>query len=219
MPRNIEGSSDPTFSGTVTGLAEGDTAADLNIQYKRADADKDKQKAGDDIEITATGNNANYNVTVKPAKLTILPKEDQTLNFEKKSHTVTYEPELTFTREVQGAKTDVTYTSSDKNIATVDQDGKVTVRKAGTVTITATAASSEKYNKGSASYTLTIKKAEPAYTVPSDLNGNSTKKLSTQCCLPDGHGMISQDMDQDGSHKFDATFLPIQRIIILQRLR
>lgn len=207
--QKYEGSSDPTFSGTVTGLAEGDTAADLNIQYKRADADKDKQKAGDDIEITATGNNANYNVTVKPAKLTILPKEDQTLNFEKKSHTVTYEPDLTFTREVQGAKTDVTYTSSDKNIATVDQDGKVTVRKAGTVTITATAASSEKYNKGSASYTLTIKKAEPAYTVPSDLNGKQYEKLST-VVLPSGWAWDDpdQDMDQDGSHKFDATFTP-----------
>ena len=207
--QKYEGSSDPTFSGTVTGLAEGDTAADLNIEYKRADVDKDKQKVGEDIEITATGNNANYNVTVKPAKLTILPKEDQTLKFEKKSHTVTYEPDLTFTQAVQGAETDVTYTSDDESIATVDQDGKVTVHKAGTVTITATAASSERYNEGADSYTLTIKKAEPVYTMPSDLNGKQYEKLST-VTLPSGWTWDDpgQEMNQDGSHTFDAIFTP-----------
>lgn len=211
--QKYEGSGDPTFSGTVTGLAEGDTAADLNIEYKRADADKDKQKAGDYIAITAKWENSNYNVTVTNGKLEILPKEDQTLNFEKKSHTVTYEPDLTFTQEVQGAKTDVTYTSSDKNIATVDQDGKVTIRKVGTVTITATAVSSEQYNKGSASYTLTITKAEPAYTVPSDLNGKQYEKLST-VALPAGWAWKNpeQEMNQDGRHTFKAVFTPADTV-------
>ena len=207
--QKYEGSSDPTFSGTVTGLAEGDSAADLNIEYKRAEADKDKQKAGDDIAITAQWENSNYDVTVTNGKLKILPKENQTLNFEKKSHTVTYGPDLTFTQAVQGAKTDVTYTSSDTSVATVDRDGKVTVHKAGTVTITATAASSERYTEGSASYTLTIKKADPAYTVPSDLNGKQYEKLST-VALPAGWAWDDpeQEMNQDGSHTFDAVFTP-----------
>ena len=69
-----EGSADPAFTGTVTGLVH-DT--DLGtITYKRADADKDKEKVGEDISIVAEyTENSNYDVTVTPAKLTIDKKQ------------------------------------------------------------------------------------------------------------------------------------------------
>ena len=51
---------------------------------------------------------------------------------------------------------DVTYTSSKKDVATVDENGKVTIKGAGETTITATAAETDNYKKASASYELTV---------------------------------------------------------------
>ncbi|MCD8046957.1 MAG: DUF6273 domain-containing protein, partial [Clostridiales bacterium] len=50
----------------------------------------------------------------------------------------------------------ITYASDDTGVATVDEDGKVTIVGAGTATITATAAATENYNEATASYTLTV---------------------------------------------------------------
>lgn len=61
-------------------------------------------------------------------------------------------------QSVSGAKTEVTYTSSNTDVATVSGT-TVTVKALGTTTITATAAASGEYKAGSASYTLRI--AEP----------------------------------------------------------
>lgn len=57
---------------------------------------------------------------------------------------------------LSGAKTTVSYASNDANVATVASDGTVTLVGVGTTTITATAAASDEYNAGSASYTLKV---------------------------------------------------------------
>lgn len=57
---------------------------------------------------------------------------------------------------LSGAKTEVTYTSEDETVATVDNTGLVTLLKIGSTKITATAAETEAYQQGSASYTLTV---------------------------------------------------------------
>ena len=57
---------------------------------------------------------------------------------------------------LSGAKTTVSYASSDANVATVASNGTVTLVGVGTTTITATAAASDEYNAGSASYTLKV---------------------------------------------------------------
>jgi len=57
---------------------------------------------------------------------------------------------------VTGAKTAVTYASSDPSVATVTNTGMVTPLKAGVVTITATAEETDNYKKATDSYTLTI---------------------------------------------------------------
>ena len=58
---------------------------------------------------------------------------------------------------LSGAKTAVTYSSSDTQVATVDaSNGQVTVRGVGKAVITATAESSEEYKEATASYTLTV---------------------------------------------------------------
>ncbi len=61
----------------------------------------------------------------------------------------------------------VTYSSSNTNIATVTSDGQVTLKAAGTATITAKFAGNDEYNSAQASYTLTVMNAggETATTV------------------------------------------------------
>lgn len=58
--------------------------------------------------------------------------------------------------QVEGST--VTYTSSDETVATVDANGKVTILKAGTVTITATASETNDYHEAIDSYTLVVAK-------------------------------------------------------------
>lgn len=58
----------------------------------------------------------------------------------------------------------VTYTSSNTNVATVNEDGAVTVKDyAGTATITATFAGNEDYKAGSASFAINVNRAETGY--------------------------------------------------------
>lgn len=50
----------------------------------------------------------------------------------------------------------VTYTSSDEDVATIDEDGKITPLGYGTITITATTAANENFNSSSASFILSV---------------------------------------------------------------
>ena len=76
----------------------------------------------------------------------------------------------------------ITYTSNDTSVAEVNSStGEVSIKKAGTATITATAASTDSYNEGSASYILTVEKATSVK--PSEINntfdGVTGERLST----------------------------------------
>lgn len=70
--------------------------------------------------------------------------------------------------------TTITYSSSNESIATVDENGTVTILKSGEVTITATAAGTSNVNEGEDTYTLTISKATPTLTF-----ANSTVSVKT----------------------------------------
>lgn len=108
--------------------------------------------------------------------------------------------------ELTGAMTTLTYSSSEENVATVDQTtGEVTIKAAGTTTITATAEATSEYFAATASYTLTV--SEPSdskqikYTITSttsvDVTGNSIEGSSatysstytSKCQLTAEHSM------------------------------
>ena len=69
---------------------------------------------------------------------------------------------MTATGAAEGST--VSYQSSDTNVATVDNAGKVTIVGAGNATITATAAETKDYASASASYTLTVARAKLTIT-------------------------------------------------------
>ncbi len=87
------------------------------------------------------------------------------------------------TNTLTGNKTDVTYKSSDVNVATVDQStGEVTAKSAGGATITATAAENDSYKAATASYTVTVSEdTKDGSSQPSANDGTeNTTKLSDQ---------------------------------------
>ncbi|MBR5729805.1 MAG: Ig-like domain-containing protein [Prevotella sp.] len=64
-----------------------------------------------------------------------------------------------FSTSSDGAKS---YTSSDTDVASINSNGEITLKKFGTTTITVTTAQTATYAQGSASYTLHVAKGTPA---------------------------------------------------------
>ena len=86
-------------------------------------------------------------------------KEDVTLSFSKSTCEATLGQTFaapTLTVDPIAAATEVVYSSSDENVATIDNNGNVTLVAAGTTTITAAISDSETYKDASDSYTLTV---------------------------------------------------------------
>lgn len=136
------------------------------ITYKSSDstiASVDKNtgkvtahKAGT-VTITATNpEDDRFNKKEISYKLTV-NRADQTVVFAKNDiPTLIWNDDYT---NAATAQTEISYKVSDSTVATIDKNGKLTFKKAGTVTITAIAAKSEQYNESMAEYTITMNKA------------------------------------------------------------
>ncbi len=115
------------------------------------------QAAGTEYTIQAS---ANYNVQITKIVYTQAggaAKEDAALSFSESEVSV-YEGITEFTAPVLSKATDATinYSSSSTKVATVDEEGVVTIVGAGTTVIAASADANDKYTAGSASYTLNV---------------------------------------------------------------
>ena len=109
--------------------------------------------------------------------LTIVPM-GQELSFAEARVDLTYDPASTsYTQTVSGAEGPVAYRGSDDTVAAVDAaTGEVTIRKAGTVVITAMSDdSNHNYAQSSATYTLVIQKA--AQDTPAGLEGTAPSSI------------------------------------------
>ena len=141
--------------------------------------------AGDQITFTVTAQCNNYDDFTYTVTVRLTARDPQKLEFkgvENGKVTKTYGNQP-FTQTVTGEKTDVTYASSNERVATVDNDGKVTIVGAGDTTITATAAQTNDYASASASYTLTVNKLRIA--VPAPGKNKLEYDGTTQTYMPD----------------------------------
>lgn len=93
----------------------------------------------------------------------ITGQTEMTLKFAEDKVTKTYGTDTTFTATAtsSGAEKygEITYTSSNPEVATVSDDGTVTIKNAGTTTITANMQGTQTTTAATASYELTVNKA------------------------------------------------------------
>ena len=115
--------------------------------------------------VTATGAaNDNYNGANATYTLTVA-KADATLSFSPDHVTIVEGQAFTAPTLTNEANLDVTYESSNVNVATVDNNGNVTIVGVGETTITATGAANNNYNGTYATYTITVE-AKPVVAAP-----------------------------------------------------
>ena len=150
----------PTLTVTPEGL-EGITYASSNTDAATISAEGKVTLVGKgETKITATfaGNEtyeaaeASYTLTINQVKTELKYSTDKAtvaMGAEFEAPTLTVSPE-----GLQG----ITYTSSNTNVATIAEDGKVTIVGIGETTIKASYAGNTIYEPAEASYTLTVEK-------------------------------------------------------------
>lgn len=159
----------------VTATVEPSNAADPSVTWSSSDegvaiADDDGRVfcvgAGTAI-ITATANDGSgVSISIKATVRRRTAKFNKVAQINKKVGDKTFAlgAELL---EGDGA---LSYRSSNTNVVIVDRDGKVTVRGAGTATITVTSAQTRSYEKAEMSLTIKVQKPDPV-----DLSAKSAK--------------------------------------------
>lgn len=118
----------------------------------------DNVNAGTNAGSVTVRAKGNYGFTDVVKKFDI-EKTDPKLSFEKPAVTTSYGTQPDNNKLTNRGDGEVTYQSSNKSVATVNENGEVTVVGVGETTITATAAKTMNYKVGTASYKLTVNKA------------------------------------------------------------
>ena len=121
-------------------------------------------------DVSATGEFISPNYSDWPTGISGIPEGwTQTIDYSKaakvsypvKSHTFTFGDDLSLLPELSNPNNlSIIYKSSDPSVATIDNDGKVTVLKMGTTTISASSLPTADHYAGYAEYTLTALSAE-----------------------------------------------------------
>lgn len=115
------------------------------------------------ITITAAGN-ATYSAAAKTVKVTV-NKASQSISVSKTSYTKTYgNSAFSLGAKAQGT---LTYKSSNSKVATVSAKGKVTIKGAGTATITIKAAATGNYKAATKTVKVKVNKAAQKITAKS----------------------------------------------------
>ena len=149
-------------------------------------------------------NENGYDAAAKQIKLTLtvtVEKEKQKLSFEKSSINK-YTTDSAFTNEltktaVFGA---VSFSSSDESVATVDNNGLITIKGMGTTDITALAAETDNYNAASATFTLNVTRRR------SSSGGGGRRGGASITITPGG---AKNDGNQPGTDDWENPFIDV----------
>ena len=127
----------------------------------------ENQTATVTVPVNDATNYSDYSITVT---LTSTNKTAQNLSFADSVVNKTYGDDP-FTNTLSGAVTTLTWSSSDTSVATVDENGEVTIIGvgSGSTTISVSAAETDQYLAGSSQFTLNI--AARSITIPSAVTG------------------------------------------------
>ena len=140
------------FVGDVAVSTETEGATGTNT-YEIAEA---YQTAGTQYTLKVTSSH-NTQITMIEVYYANNDKETITLSFPEDNYTADIADGFSAPTLSKDAEVDVTYTSSNEDVATVDgETGAVTLVGKGVTTITATFAGDDNYKAASASYTLTV---------------------------------------------------------------
>ena len=141
--------------------------------------------------ITATfAGNEYYNPTTATYTITVKAKEPVTLSFGENPDVVLTIGETFTAPKLTGAPegATVTYESDNTDVATVDENGNVTIVGVGTAKITASYAGNNQYNSATASYTITVNDVVVGLAAPtfSPKAGTYTeaKEVAIACATP-----------------------------------
>ena len=204
-PTAVEG----VYGGKLTAPKLDKGGYDGTVKYETSDANVVKVSSKGALTIVGAGEatitisgaeTAKYYATRVTYTATIA-KADVAFSYEEESQ------EMFLNSEVPANKLDkgiydgtVRYKSSDTNVATIANDGTITVLATGTVTITASGAATDNCNKATAaSYKLTI-------MLPGDLNNDGKVdeadfKLISDCIMSGGY---DKKYDLNGDEKVNA---------------
>ena len=167
------GSANPTFTLSYTGFVNGETEAALAVKPTATCSATSTSPAGT-YDITAAGGKSdNYSFSYKKGTLTITSSSVQISISpigEKKDGDAAFDLQATSPNQ----ETPITYTVADPTVARID-NGRVTILKAGSTTITARQAASANYGEASASTPLVIKKASLTASV-----NNATRRYGEE---------------------------------------
>lgn len=109
------------------------------------------------IKASFAGNDT-YSAAEASYVLTVSKNKDLGLAFSEATALATIDEDFTPPTLANPNQLPVTYSSSDTNVATVNDEGQITLVGPGVTTITANFAGNNIYEKGSVSYELTVKK-------------------------------------------------------------
>ena len=167
------GSANPTFSLSYTGFVNGETEAALTTRPTATCSASPTSPAGT-YDITVSGGKSdNYSFSYKKGSLTITSSSVQISISpigEKKYGDAAFDLQATSPNQ----ETPITYTVADPTVARID-NGRITILKAGSTTITARQAASANYGEASATTPLVIKKASLTASV-----NNATRRYGEE---------------------------------------
>ena len=175
--------------GTMTLTASGKTitkvvfeyelngAATVSVSPETYDAST-KTWTGSAASVVLTAGTAKH---VRISKVTVTfdgegtptpAKKEAGLAYEETEFTIDFGEDFTAPTLTNPYNLSVTFASDNTDVATVADNGDVTIKGVGTATITASFAGNDDYKEGSASYTLTVKEA------PVPVEGEKTDVLN-----------------------------------------